>query len=62
VRVVVDGGTLFWMRLGPVQGGSLCLESLGVVKYGLQEWEFGWEFGERGAVLLKTSVIDLQSK
>ena len=46
MRILVHGGTLFWVRFGPVLYDSLRLESVEMMEYGLEEWEFGREFGE----------------
>ena len=37
---------MFWVCFGPVQYDSLRLEGVKMMENGLEEWEFGREFGE----------------
>ena len=53
MRIIVNGGTLLWVRFGPVEYDSLRLESVEMMNYGLEEWEFGGELGE-----LRSCAVD----
>ena len=48
------------MCFGPLERYALWLECVEVVENGLEEGEFGWEFGEFGVMPLMTSVMDLK--
>jgi hypothetical protein len=37
---------LFWVRFGPVECDFLRFEGVEMMEHGLEEWEFGREFGE----------------
>ena len=50
------------MCFGPLEGYALWYECVEVVKDGLEEGEFGREFGEFGVMPFMTSVMDLQSE
>ena len=47
--VFVRGGACLWVRFGLLEEYALWLEYVEVVKDGLEEWEFGGEFGEFGS-------------
>ena len=47
--VFVRGGACLWVCFGPLEGYSLWLECVEVVKDGLEETEFGRKFGEFGS-------------